>query len=596
MVRSNARFLRATALGVAAVLMLAACGAGTSNSPGASAGASSGASAAPSGDKTGGTIYILSRFKEINEFDPQRAYTGEDLAWFSATIYRSLTAYAQSADDKTAAGLVPDLATDLGKSSADAKTWTYTLRDGITFQDASPITCADVKYGASRTFATDVIVGGPTYAIAYLDVPYEADGQTSKYPGPYTATADQQALFDKAIDCSADGKTITFHLNQPVPDFPYTLTLGWSPVPKALDLGETYATPGHPPVASGPYQVESYTTGPGGRLVFVRNPNWSQASDTYRHPYPDKWVMTFGLDTKVMDQRLMGSAGDDRTAVQRENVQPENLAVVFKDEKTANDQFAGRAFSNYDIYSDYFWIDTAKVKNVKIRQAMAVALDRESIRKNSGGAFVGDYADGLIKPNIGPDYAPTGFWTDFFGQKVPDNGDPVLAKKLIGESGEKAPSLTYDYSASPTGDKNAAIVKASLEKAGFTITVNPIASRYYATVFSKAAHDFGAGGWGADWPNAKTVIAPLLTQKGGWDLSRVDDADFNKKVDAASAETDRTKQEALWQALNKYANEQGWIIPTFFQLQQRLTGTKIGGAYTLGPYGSWGYGDLYVVR
>ncbi|MEO8251123.1 MAG: ABC transporter substrate-binding protein [Chloroflexota bacterium] len=531
---------------------------------------------------------------QFDQMDPQRAYTGEDLAFFSATLLRSLTAYTLSPDDTKAATLMPDLATDLGTPSADAKTWDFTLRDGITFQDGSPITCADIKYGASRTFATDVISGGPTYAIAYLAIPYEADGQTSQYPGPYKATPAQQTLFDKAIDCSADGKKITFHLNQPVPDFAYTLTLGWSPVPKAADTGETYGSPAHPIVSSGPYKIDSYTTDAGGKLVMVRNTAWTQASDSYRTPYPDKWEVDFAVDNKVIDQRLLASSGADETAIQYGQMQPENLATVFTDPKTVNADFTGRAVSGYDIYSLYLWIDAKKVPNVKIRQAMAVALDRDALRKNAGGVFVGDFADGVIKPNIGPDYAATGMWTDMFGQAVPDTGNPDLAKQLIKDSGEAAPSLTYDYSPSPVADRAAAIIKTSLERVGFKIALNPIAAHYYTVVFGKGAHEFGRGGWGADWPNAKTVVAPLFTQKGGWDLSRADDPAFNAAVDAASVETDRTKQEGMWQALNKQAMQNAWVIPTFFEFQQRLTGSKIGNVYIWGPYGSWGYGAMYV--
>jgi peptide/nickel transport system substrate-binding protein len=600
MVKSRA-WLRALAFGVTATLVVACGGTPASSAPGTSGGpATSGGTPTTSPTeavKTGGTIYLLSRNTEIDQVDPQRAYTGEDLAFFSATIYRSLTAYTLSKDDTEAAKLVPDLATDLGKSDAEAKTWTFTLRDGVTFQDGSAITCADIKYGASRTFATDVISNGPTYAIAYLDIPYEADGQTSKYPGPYKATADQQALFDKAIECSADGKTLTFHLNQPVPDFAYTLTLGWSPVPKAADKGETYGSTTVLPVSSGPYKVESYSTGNGGKMVFVRNTAWKQESDTYRHPYPDKWEIDFGVDSKVIDQRMISPAGPDVTAIQRENIQPENLPTIFSDAKTALPDFEGRAVSSYDIYALYYWINNAKVKNLKIRQAMAVALNRDALRKNAGGVWVGDFADGVIKPNIGPDYAPSGMWTDMFGAAVPDTGDPELAKKLISESGEAAPSLTLDFSsaAGAVSERAAAIVKESLELAGFKITPNPIPSKYYSTVFSDSAHDFGAGGWGADWPNAKTVIPPLFTQKGGWDLSRVDDAAYNKKVDDASHLTDRAAQSTAWQALNKEAMQNAWVIPTFFELQQRLTGGKVGNVYTWGPYGSWAYGDMYVI-
>ena len=81
----------------------------------------------------------------------------------------------------------------------------------------------------------------------------------------------------------------------------------------------------------------------------------------------------------------------------------------------------------------------------------------------------------MIKPSIGADYAPTGMWTDMFGQTIPDTGDPELAKRLIAESGEAAPTLVYNFPDPATNQKTAAIVIASLAKAG--ITVNAGADR-----------------------------------------------------------------------------------------------------------------------
>jgi peptide/nickel transport system substrate-binding protein len=604
MAKSDTRWLRGAAIGVVATLALSACGGSTATSapPATSAPvvtAAPGATAAPptveptaAGPAKGGTIYVLNQNEQWNQVDPQRAYTGEDMAFFSATIYRSLTAYKLSADPTEGTALTPDLATDLGTATDGGKTWSFTLRDGVSFQDGSPITCADVKYGVSRTFATDVINQGPTYAIAYLDIPSDADGSSS-YKGPYKGTG--QDLYDKAVTCSADGKTISFHLNKPIGDFNYTVTLGFSPVPKAADTGETYGTTVLP-VSSGPYKVDSYTTGNGGKMLLSRNENWSQASDPYRTALPDKWEVDFGIDPKVVDQRIMQSAGNDAYAVQYGLVQPENLATIFKDPATANPDFEGRAISGFDPYSSYYWINVQKVKNVKIRQAMAVALDRSALRKNIGGDFAGQYADGLVKPNLGADYAPTGFWTDFFGQPVPETGDPELAKKLIAESGEPAPTLVFNFRDTPVGQKTAAIVIDSLGKAGIKVTPAPIeGGKYYSVVFDPAAAgDFGTAGWGADWPNASTVLPPLLTQKGGWDLSQLDDPAINAKVDAALSELDRTKQEGLWQALNKEAAENVYTIPTFFGLSQTIAGTKVAPAYRWPAYGSWPYAALYV--
>ena len=137
---------------------------------------------------------------------------------------------------------------------------------------------------------------------------------------------------------------------------------------------------------------------------------------------------------------------------------------------------------------------------------------------------------------------------------------------------------------------------ASLGKAGFTVTPNPIEpGQYYSVVFDpQKGHEFGTGGWGADWPNASTVIPPLFTQKGGWDLSQLDDAAFNQKVEAAQVELDRAKQSADWQDLNKEAAQNMFVIPTFFGLSQTLAGTKVGPIYRWPAYGSWPYGVMYV--
>jgi peptide/nickel transport system substrate-binding protein len=487
------------------------------------------------------------------------------------------------------------LATDLGTATNGGKTWSFTLRDGVTWQDGTDITCDDLKYGASRTFATDVINQGPTYAIAYLNIPSNADG-SSQYPGPYKATPAQQALFDAAVTCS--GKTITYNLSKAIADFNYTVTLGFAPVRKTDDTGETYGTVAPWVTSDGPYQVDSYTTGNGGKMVLVRNPNWKQSSDPIRTALPDKWEVDFGIDSKVIDQRLMQPSGADTTAIGYGGVQPENLATIFSDAKTANPDYAGRAFSDYDPYARYYWINVNKVKNVKIRQAIAVALDRDAIRLNIGGAFAGDFADGFVKPNIGADYAPTGLWTASgpFGEDVPNNGDPAKAKELIAASGEAAPTLVFNFPDTPTNEKTAAIVISSLAKAGITVTAGPIESgKYYSTVFDPAkSGEFGTGGWGADWPNASTVLPDLFTQKGGWDLSQVDDAQYNADVQTALSTLDRTAQEGLWQALNKTAADNIYAIPTFFGVAQDLAGTKVGGLYRWPAYGSWPYGQLYV--
>src|SRR5512141_1457996 len=117
MVGPDVRVRRALSLLAAGALLVAACGGGTATpTPGGggeSAQPSSGESSA-AGPTKGGTIYILTQAEQFDQVDPQRAYTGEDLAFFGGTIYRSLTAYKFSEDPKEGTSVVADLATDTG--------------------------------------------------------------------------------------------------------------------------------------------------------------------------------------------------------------------------------------------------------------------------------------------------------------------------------------------------------------------------------------------------------------------------------------------------------------------------------------------------
>ncbi len=582
---TRARTAGALALATAAALALAACGSGSTD-------AGPGGGSAADGPARGGTLTLLTLQDQFLHLDPQRNYTGEDMAFANGFLQRTLNAYTMSTDGEKATELVPDLATDTGTPNADATTWSWTLKDGVTFEDGSPITCDDVKYGVSRTFASDVVTDGPQYAVQLLDIPTGKDGG-SVYKGPYVSKGNDAAAFDKAVTC--DGPTITFHLNQPAGDFGYTVTLpAVSPVPKAADTGEKYDDK---PVSSGPYKVQEYTKG--AQLVLVRNDSWDPATDDYRPAYPDKVVVKFGLEATVIDQRMMADSGDDQRTLTPDSVEPASLATIF-----GSDRFADRRTNELDPYVRYYAINVDKVPDLDQRKAIAAALDRAQLRTIAGGEFAGDLADGVIKPNLPADYAPSGMWDGLLGQEIPDNGDPQLAKQLIARSGKPMPEIQFDYAQSPTNDRAAAAVVASLGEAGITVKPNPIeAGQFYGIVFDPGKEGaLVALGWGADWSNSSTIIPELFTPAGGFNLSRADDPGFNARAKAAKAMTDRAAQAEEWKALNKEAMANVWAIPTRFQREQRLAGSKVRSAsgdgdrlYIWAPYGSWSYADLYVV-
>ncbi|NBV90108.1 MAG: hypothetical protein EBR84_01670, partial [Actinobacteria bacterium] len=245
-----------------------------------------GATSSSAAATRGGTLYVLTAGDKILHIDPQRNYTGEDMAFTGAFLTRTLTQYQYSTNPATANRIIADAATNTGISSNGARTWKFPIRKGMKWQDGSTVTCADFKYGVARRFSRG-ITGGPSYSIAYLAIPSGPYGYGSAYPGlyprPATASYDaidgpsaaQQALFNSAVSCSgtvAGGETITFKLNTPVADFNGATTLQeFSAVQQSKDLGTAYDSAVQ---SNGPYKIDTQNTD---MLKLVRNPNWAEA-------------------------------------------------------------------------------------------------------------------------------------------------------------------------------------------------------------------------------------------------------------------------------------------------------------------------------
>ncbi len=104
-------------------------------------------------------------------------------------------------------------------------------------------------------------------------------------------------------------------------------------------------------------------------------------------------------------------------------------------------------------------------------------------------------------------------------------------------------------------EKYAAALKAGWEKAGFKVTLDELTDTYYDVIqnpTNATKYDVTWAGWGADWPNASTVIPPLFDSRVNLSsrLQRLrttattSNPAVNTTIDAAYGETDLTKQAA----------------------------------------------------
>ena len=359
---SQRRRLAAVTAAAALVLGFAGCGGGDEGGGGPANNPQERTDAAK-----GGTVYSLEQ-AVTQTLDPQRVYSGRDISYLGNLVYRSWVVFPTGATDTTEGSTpIADLATDVGQSNEDATEWSFTLKDGPVWQDGQPITCEDFKYGVSRTFASDVITGGPNYIIGYLDVPEDADG-APVYKGPYTGQG--QAEFDKAVTC--DGNTITYRFRKPWPDFPLAIAAlrSFDPYRADQDKGDKSKFLAF---SSGPYQLDGeWNEDTGG--TFVRNPNWDGAEDTNREANPDSFVFQIGIEPEVIVDRLIANQGDDQNAVTSRNVTPAQYPQI-------TGEVADRAVNLQSPFSNYLVPNFNRVTNIKVRQALAAATNR--------GAYVG---------------------------------------------------------------------------------------------------------------------------------------------------------------------------------------------------------------
>ncbi|MEV0839507.1 ABC transporter substrate-binding protein [Actinocatenispora sera] len=498
----------------------------------------------------GGTFHYLEE-SDFEHLDPQRNYVVDAMSMDQLYI-RTLTMFKETGDGTLT--LVGDLATTPGKDvKGDCTQWRFTLKDGLKYEDGSPITAADVAYGVARSFSP-TLGEGPTYIQRWLA---DSDEYNAKYKGPY----DGGAKMPPGV--TVDGaKTITFTFAKPQCDLPFAASLGTTaPVPPSKDTGTKYD---RRPFASGPYKIDKYIRGTS--LTLVRNKYWDPKTDAVRHDYFDKLVAEFGPDDVQQTNRVIASNGDDAYATQYENVPASLLPKV-----TGDPAVKKRMVQGLSPFVSYLAINTQRVTDLNVRKALNYALDRGAYLQARGGNLTGQAATALESPlTIGYqkyDAYPSG-----------THGDAAKAKQLLGG---KHPKLVYAYSNVSANQATAVVIKNSLEKAGFQIVLKPVdSSNYYDNIGTKTnPYDLYINTWAADWPSGSSILAPLfngntIRAKGNKDYSYLNAPDVNAQIEKLVAE--HAEQAAPeWAKLDKMImTKYAPVVPIINTSNVTLSGTK----------------------
>lgn len=496
------------------------------------------------GDTTqGGNLTILTSGTEV-DMDPAKS---QSLAITSlGLVERRLTTW--KIEPNAEPQVVPDLATDTGTPSDDGKTWTFTLKDGLTFEDGTPITSADIKYGVERSFATE-LSGGLSYHKGLLE------GGDS-YQGPFDG---------KELDSieTPDDKTLIFHLAEPFGDWPWIVSMpAFTPVPKDKDNPQEY---GKDPVASGPYKVETNT--PGTEMVLTRNDQWKQDSDEVRTAGPDTITFKMSQDPTVAAQALISDSGDAATSFGADFIPAAQLAQA-----QSNPSAKSRLVTSGEGALEYLAINTERITDVDVRKALNYAIDKNAVRIASGGEISGTFASTLITPGI-PGREEYNLYD------APDSGDVDKAKELL--NGKDVGDLILLTKNDPIFSAQAQAIEQSLSKVGIKVTINAEDSTSYSADATQGDGDYDLvlSSWQPDYPSAYGNIQPLFDSSqignGNYNLAHYSNPDVDAMIQDAARTVDPEAAQKLWVEVDKKIMADAPVVPLIYTKNSFMYGSKV---------------------
>lgn len=543
------------------VVLAASCG-GTGGSSGDDAGvklADNGFALNTGKAKRGGTVTVLGSV-DFSHLDPAMGNDG-NITNFYRLIYRNLTTYANR-PGQGGTEVVPDLATDTGTPNEDATEWTFTLKKGLRFEDGSPITAADLKYGIERSFDPAVAIGSNYHEII--------KGAPS-YKGIYK---DPDGL--DSIKVKGE-RTITFELSKPQAAFPaIAATAPMTPFP--ADKVDSVTQIDQEPISSGPYRVVSYKRG--SHVNLARNKHWDSKTDDVRPAYPDKFEFLFGLDPNTIDQRMIAGQNEDRNAVasSTNGLMPANLARVRDD-----DRLARRTVQSIPACTMYMAMltNSKPFDNLDVRRAVNYAVNKQSVVNAAGGPLLAKPASDMLTPKV-PHREPF----DLYPSKD-HKGDLKKARQLLAKAGyPDGFKTTMDVRGIPKWQAEAEAVQQTLKKIGIDVELNVIddATFYEVVATTEKQNELAISGWCSGWLSGAALLEPIfrgdtISPTGNLNISQFDNARIDKRFDEIANISDIDEQDVEYAKVNREIMEQAPVVPLMRETPLQMVGDNVGNAF-----------------
>jgi peptide/nickel transport system substrate-binding protein len=433
----SARHFRWGAAALTALAVIAA-GCGTSSGGGGGSGSSSSPSSSAAGGAShkGGTFTILAN-SSFGVADPAQNYTLEEWQLLINT-HDGLTQFKRVGGVE-GTKIVPNLATELPTPTDGGKTYEFHIRPGIKFSNGDTLKPSDFV----TTFERQFTVPGPT----------------SFYSGIVGADKCKANKCDlsKGVVADDSAMTLTIHLTAADTEFFDKLALPFAyavPADTPLKLTGNDVPPG-----TGPYMWKSYD--PNKAAILVRNPNFKMWSkDAQPEGYPDQIIEKYGLPiSEEVTQVENGQADEvfDGDVIPSDRLNELN-SEKFKDQVHVN-----------PLTADWYMAlntKTAPFNNVKARQAINFAADRNAYVKIAGGPSLGVPTCQILPPNF-PGYKPYCPYTAGSDHTKWTAPDIAKAKQLVKDSGTAGMKVVVNSATDETSKALAQQMVSDLNKIGY---------------------------------------------------------------------------------------------------------------------------------
>jgi peptide/nickel transport system substrate-binding protein len=444
---------------------------------------------------------------------------------FPLTWAISETFYAQTQSGK----YVPNLATGYTLSD-DKLTWTFKLRTDVKMHDGSTFTAQDMKtaidrilshkdftwYAVFQSYVTGATVVDPATVQITTGKPYATCVVDLPAPIPtgYYNQVGEDAFRKAPMSCGA-----------------------WKFVSQTLNSDVKYT------------RFDDY-------FDAARKPNWKNLTFQI---VPDETARVAGIKTGALDIAY------GLTAASAAQFQGDSNNKINETKATG---------AAYIFMVDNVFPDPSPLKDLNVRKALWMAVDREGIAKSLYGGFA------IVDPSPIP---PSMLGYDDTAKPLPY--DPNQAKQMLAAAGQSNLTVTLNsYNSTvtvPVVDKLATTIASFWNQIGVKTTLNIVDSATYLTAWRgrqiKSAGLLGGPVYFFVEPSRLT-LAYYQTKAP---YSTISDPTMDALSDAINQETDTDKRTALGKQLSDLLNKQLWGLPTVLVSSLAITGPKIASYQTM---------------